>query len=141
MVGYSKLLFHKRYVSCSTNLLFKSSTCSTFLQCHTLDIATSVINKLYSHCWDVLPREGICGIADQEACLTNRTARKQNIVSVQEVPHPLRSHDMMDAIQSQCSRLISTNKTVTNIRTTNTGIHTRQYGYNMLIYNSLLQQI
>ena len=88
-------------------MLFKSSTCPTFLQCHTLDITMSVINKLYSHCWDVLPRKGICGVADQQACLTNRTARKQNIVSVQGVPPPLRSQDMMGAVQSQCSRLIS----------------------------------
>jgi hypothetical protein len=86
----------------------------------------SVINKLYSHCWDVLPREGICGVADQEACLTNRTAKKQNTVSVQGVSPPLRSQDMMGAAQSQCSRLISMDKTITN-----TEIHTQQQEYNL----------
>jgi len=66
----------------------------------------SVVNELYSHCWDVLPREGICGIADQEACLTNRTARKQSTVWVQGVLPTLRSQDMTGAVQPQCSWLI-----------------------------------
>jgi hypothetical protein len=34
--------------------------------------------NVHSHCRDVFPGEGIRGVADQQTCLTNRTARKQN---------------------------------------------------------------